>query len=85
MAGMRARTTCFVIDGDLPLNFNWLKDQQILHPDDDIRITNLDSYTSMLVIDRIQEHHSGNYTCVATNAAKVTKTTAALTVSGKEF
>ena len=82
MAGMRARTTCFVIDGDLPLTFKWLKDGNLINPDDDIRITKLDSYTSMLVIDRIEEFHTGNYTCIATNAAKVTKSTAALSVSG---
>ena len=82
-AEMRVRTTCFVTEGDLPLTFKWLKDEEVLRPDDDIGITKLDSYTSMLVIDRIQEHHTGNYTCVATNAAKVARSTAVLSVSGK--
>ena len=80
---MRVRITCFVQEGDLPLTLAWEKDQSRIHPNEDIKMDKLDDYTSMLVIDRIQEHHSGNYTCVATNAARVAKSTAFLSVSGK--
>ena len=82
-AGMRAQTSCFVQEGDPPLRITWLKNEVALEREDNIRITQLDTQTSMLVIDPTEERHTGNYTCVATNDAKTTKSTASLFVSGK--
>ena len=81
-AGMRAQTSCFVQEGDLPLSITWLKNGKEIPPDGDIKMTQYDSQTSMLVISKTAEHHTGNYTCVATNAAKTTSSTAPLFVSG---
>ena len=84
-AGMRAQTSCFVQEGDLPLTIAWLKDGTPLAPQgqDGVRVSTLDSFTSMLVIERTKESHTANYSCVATNAAKTAKVTAPLFVSGK--
>lgn len=82
-AGMRAQVTCLVQEGDQPLTHAWRKDGQPLDPSLDIRHTQLDPFTSILVIDRVTAAHSGNYTCAVTNAARTTSTTARLTVSGR--
>lgn len=82
-AGMRAQATCLVQEGDQPLTLSWQKDGQTLDPRLDIRTSQIDPYTSMMVIESATAAHSGNYTCTATNAARATTSTARLTVSGR--
>ena len=82
-AGMRAQATCLVQEGDQPLTMAWRKDGQPLNPGPEVRVSQVDSYTSILVIESASARHSANYTCVATNPAKTTTTTAALAVRGK--
>ncbi|XP_045105879.1 Down syndrome cell adhesion molecule-like protein Dscam2 isoform X1 [Portunus trituberculatus] len=80
-AGMRAQATCFVQEGDRPLTLAWLKDGRPLDPRLEVRISQLDAFTAILVIDRADAVHSGNYTCAVTNAARTATTSARLTVS----
>ena len=80
---MRAQVTCFVQEGDRPLTLVWLKDGRPLDPRLEVRISKLDLFTSILVIDRADAVHSGNYTCAVTNAARTVTTSARLTVSGR--
>ncbi|KAK8753129.1 hypothetical protein OTU49_002734, partial [Cherax quadricarinatus] len=80
-AGMRAQATCLAQEGDQPLAHAWLKDGHPLDPNLDVRTSQLDAFTSILVIDRATAAHTGNYTCAATNAARTTTITARLTVS----
>ncbi|XP_063589130.1 cell adhesion molecule Dscam2-like [Penaeus indicus] len=80
---MRAQATCLVQEGDQPLTLSWQKDGQPLDPRLDIRTSQIDLYTSMMVIESATAAHSGNYTCTATNAARATTSTARLTVSGR--
>lgn len=83
--GDRASITCSVIKGDLPLNVKWLKDGNIIDPSQRVSITQVDQYNSILVIEQLQASHSGNYTCVVSNAAAEVDSTQALLVNGKPF
>ncbi|XP_071541356.1 cell adhesion molecule Dscam2-like [Panulirus ornatus] len=80
-SGMRAQATCLVQEGDQPLTLSWQKDGRPLDPRLDVRTSELDAFTSILVIDEATAEHTGNYTCLATNAARTFSTTARLTVS----
>lgn len=82
---MRAQATCFVQEGDQPLTLVWWKDGRPLDPRLDVRVSSLNAYTSILVIDRASAAHTGNYTCVVTNDASTATTSARLTVSGRRM
>lgn len=47
-----------------------------------LSIRQLDHFSSVLSIPSLEPHHSGNYTCVATNMASSYKYTASLLVNG---
>ena len=84
-AGMRTQVTCFVQEGDLPIEIYWEKNGLKLEPSANIRITNVDDHTTILVIDSAYSQHSGNYTCVARNAAKTVSSSALLSVHGRNI
>ena len=82
-AGMQIRATCLVQEGDQPVRYAWTKDNSPLDARSGVRTSQLDAFTSILVIERAAAEHSGNYTCTASNAAAASATTARLTVNGK--
>nr|NP_001036493.1 down syndrome cell adhesion molecule 1, isoform R [Drosophila melanogaster]ABI31044.1 down syndrome cell adhesion molecule 1, isoform R [Drosophila melanogaster] len=66
--GQAVRVMCMVSSGDLPIDIYWLKDGQpllrsIYHK--------IDEYTLILSLRQTTIGDSGNYTCVASNAAGV--------------
>lgn len=65
--GERASLTCTVIKGDLPLTIAWNKDGHPFKSKLHSTITQVDQFNSILVIDSVTPHHSGNYSCVARN------------------
>ncbi|CAH1132457.1 unnamed protein product [Ceutorhynchus assimilis] len=67
--GDRASLTCSVTKGDLPLTITWTKDNRILSPGSSVSITQVDQFTSILVIESLSPEHNGNYSCVVRNAA----------------
>lgn len=79
--GVRTQVQCVVQSGDPPLNLTWLKDGSEVSPDLGVHITK-DDFSSTLAIGRVGMEHSGDYTCVAANAAKSTKLSSRLIVSG---
>ncbi|KAK8383868.1 hypothetical protein O3P69_015960 [Scylla paramamosain] len=79
--GLRAQVTCMVQEGDQPVRFAWTQNGRPLDARLGVRTSQLDAYTSILVVERASSAHSGNYTCTATNAADATSSTATLTVS----
>ena len=79
---MRAQVTCLVQEGDQPLALSWEKDGKPLDPNSGVKVSQALEFTSLLVIESASASHSGNYTCVATNPAKTSKTTARLAVRG---
>ena len=81
-AGMRTQATCFVQAGDQPISIKWLKDGQSIGHHLDVKINQIDAFTSMLTIDSLSGLHSGNYSCEASNSARNAVSTARLSVSG---
>jgi len=80
-SGVSATVTCSVSQGDLPLRFSWLHNNDKIGERDDITIFPF-KRSSMLTIDSVSGSHAGNYTCVAENAAGVEYFTAPLIVNG---
>ncbi|XP_066907069.1 cell adhesion molecule Dscam2-like, partial [Halyomorpha halys] len=78
--GVRTQVQCVVQSGDPPLTLTWLKDGVEFSSDLGIHITK-DDFSSTLAIGNVRLEHTGDYTCVATNAAKSTKLSSRLTVS----
>ena len=83
LAGMRAQSTCFIQEGDQPIEISWLKNGQSFDEGSGLRTSRLDDFTSILVIEKAAAHDSANYTCVATNSARMTTSSAELSVSGE--
>lgn len=79
---MRTQATCFVQEGDLPIAIHWERNGITVKATSNIRITKVDDLTTILVIDKASTDHSGNYTCVASNAAKAVAASATLVVQG---
>ena len=85
-AGMRAQASCVIQEGDRPLKMAWQKNGQPLDIEKgSVWISQIDTLSSILVIERAEAKHSGNYSCLATNAAKTSSTTAELIVSGRSL
>uniref|UniRef100_T1JCP3 Down syndrome cell adhesion molecule-like protein Dscam2 n=1 Tax=Strigamia maritima TaxID=126957 RepID=T1JCP3_STRMM len=78
--GVRASVFCSSSQGDLPLNIKWYKDNTLVQPKSDVTTQTIDNYASTLVIELVKAHHSGNYTCSASNAAATVNHTALLIV-----
>lgn len=81
--GLRAQVTCMVQEGDQPVQFAWSQNGRPLDARLGVLTSQLDAFTSILVVEKASSAHSGNYTCTATNAADATSSTATLTVSGE--
>lgn len=80
--GGRAQATCSVTAGDMPIIFNWHKDGSQLPMSLHIQ-EKKDEFFSMLVFKDITAHHSGKYTCFASNSAAKVNFTAELLVKGR--
>ncbi|KAL1110142.1 hypothetical protein AAG570_008219 [Ranatra chinensis] len=78
--GMRAAITCHILEGDLPLNFQWQRNGK-----DELgagaTVRRVDEYSTSLVIDKITAAHSANYTCIVQNVAGAESFTVPLTVN----
>lgn len=81
--GKRAGAACIVSDGDLPIRIAWLKDGQPLAPSLKASVSAANDYTSFLSFTSVDQTHSGNYTCVATNPAAASNYTAPMVVQGE--
>ncbi|CAH2009909.1 unnamed protein product [Acanthoscelides obtectus] len=73
--GDRASLTCSVTKGDQPLTITWHKDGRTVEPGQSVSITQVDQFTSILMILSLSPEHNGNYSCVVRNlAAEVSHT-----------
>lgn len=79
--GDRTSLTCSVTKGDLPLTISWRKDGRTLDPTQ-ISITQVDQFTSILLIESLSSEHNGNYSCVVRNQAAEVSHTQQLVVNG---
>ena len=85
--GMRSAVSCQILEGSLPIQFDWTKDGLSLGSSgiDGVTIRGNDEYSSTLIIDHLRFLHRGNYTCKASNAAGFASHSAELTVNGKYY
>ncbi|XP_022236214.1 Down syndrome cell adhesion molecule-like protein 1 homolog isoform X4 [Limulus polyphemus] len=67
LVGDKFSDTCTLKTGNPPVSFYWIKDEKNLsHDITGVEIRNYEDF-SMLVIDKVQLLHAGNYTCVVSN------------------
>ena len=78
-----AQISCIVTSGDQPLTISWSFHGSEGEGDGGITTTNLGSRMSLLVIEEVEHHHQGLYTCQAKNGAGTSSYTAELKVNGK--
>uniref|UniRef100_T1JE40 Ig-like domain-containing protein n=1 Tax=Strigamia maritima TaxID=126957 RepID=T1JE40_STRMM len=79
--GMRARLQCVVSEGDAPITIEWLKDNAVIPSQLDIKIQQMDEFSSILNIGQVTPKHNGNYTCKARNSATTVEHSAVLNVN----
>lgn len=67
----------------MPLTISWRKDGRSVDPSRMVTITQVDQFTSILVIESLTPEHNGNYSCVVRNQAAEVSHTHQLVVNGK--
>lgn len=81
--GELTSVVCNVPKGDLPLNIHWtLNSEPIQSGQDGFMVMQMNSRTSYLSIDSLQDQHRGIYRCVAVNMAGLDEYAAELQVNG---
>ena len=75
--------TCSVSVGDFPLEFSWFFNGEPLSPSDaqDVSVST-SKRRSLLEIEAVGAHHSGEYTCSVSNEAGATSHSTVLIVNG---
>lgn len=74
--------SCTVNKGDLPLEISWRLNGQKMFTNDGVLVSRSSPRISVMSIESVRGRHSGNYTCVAENAAGTAEHTAPLSVNG---
>lgn len=84
--GDRASLTCSVTKGDLPLTISWSKDGRTMDTNQlvSMSVSQVDQYTSILLIESLTPEHNGNYSCVVRNLAAEVSHTHQLVVNGNQ-
>lgn len=65
--GQRLIVFCAVSRGSLPITFSWRKDNELIAPNDEVKILHLDDYQEQLQVRRLTPEYVGNYTCAVKN------------------
>ena len=76
-----ASFTCILAKGGLPVEFEWVKGDDVVQSSKNIVIEK-NQRTSSLIIQSVMISNSGNYTCKATNAFGSDMFTSQLIVEG---
>ncbi|XP_049839470.1 Down syndrome cell adhesion molecule-like protein Dscam2 [Schistocerca gregaria] len=79
--GARAQVSCGVSSGDLPIRFAWLKDGAPVPKSLQVTEKQVSEFLSVLLFNKVSSHHSGTYTCVASNNAASANHSAQLQVN----
>lgn len=80
--GQYATLHCSVSFGDLPLNISWLLNGVLINDNMGVSTLKVSNRTSVLTIESVDDHHAGNYTCLAENHAGIQSYTTELNVYG---
>ncbi|KAG8212797.1 hypothetical protein J437_LFUL019768, partial [Ladona fulva] len=80
-AGQMVQQTCFVSVGDEPLDISWSINGKEATSLRGVNVVKLGSRTSILMINSVNFHHMGNYTCTAKNPAGTVSVSASLNIN----
>ena len=80
--GRFAQLSCVISHGDMPMTITWSLKGDIISSDPTMTTTMIGRQMSLLIIQSVDYHHSGVYTCRAENPAGVTTHSAELKVNG---
>lgn len=83
-AGQSAQATCFISEGDLPLDISWIFNGHTDLFKYGINTLKAGTKTSFITIDSTSAKHSGQYTCTVKNPAGVVSYMADLEVRGNK-
>ena len=78
--GSDAALTCSVAKGDTPMTIEWTFEGRSVTPDMGVLVVRAGSRISVLTIESVGAHHSGEYRCTASNAVGNSSHTATVTV-----
>lgn len=81
-AGEAAQVSCFVTEGDQPIDISWSFNGSDVSSMNGVSTTKAGRKASTLVIDPALSSHRGSYTCTARNRAGAANFTATLNVNG---
>ena len=74
--------TCLITKGDLPVTMRWTLNNKPVNELDGISTTNANKRANQITIESVQDHHRGEYKCLAENKAGVAEFSAILNVNG---
>lgn len=83
-SSLRGGTAAFqaTLKGSLPITVMWLKDNDEITEDDNIRMT-FENNVASLYLSGIEVKHDGKYVCQAKNDAGIQRCSALLSVKGR--
>lgn len=81
-SGEPASVQCTILDGDYPVQVEWLLNGEPAGRMADISIVKLGKRVTALTVDSVAGHHRGTYTCRVTNVAGRSEQSSALFVNG---
>lgn len=81
-SGDAVSVSCTVTKGDLPFGIKWTFNDKTMDVTSGVTISRTTKKSSQLIIESVQDVHSGNYTCAVKNQAGIAKQSAILHVNG---
>ncbi|XP_054708130.1 cell adhesion molecule Dscam2-like [Uloborus diversus] len=78
--GQKSKVMCSVVQGDPPVQISWRKNGLPIPLEKDLSVQNFDD-SSLLMFRKAASHHSGNYTCFASNSAATVNRTVEIIIN----